>query len=741
MGKTRTSVGTSVSRAIEDALIPNSIRKAIENSVIQNTEVSEYMVAGLADGLASRCHRMYDFAARGLYAHGRPSGNFYTPAETGEDEVLTVLRGIEGAGVDVMLEYLHYGAPNNLHFGWVRLVEDHGYDTDTNQLGELTAAKGAPVYLEDMVSVVPLADADKIDTATLAQWGISPRAGSTPERLASTGAARKLLKHSPVEYSAAATQEHLRVTYVWMAAGGLQRESLTIPVTGLSETVKFFHAAYTADGVRKFFFYEDGDGAYAALDAVFDAPPSPNGSFFPFIYFRFDKKSELENTESASYKTGKQLMGHLGMDYDSVAEAINANPDIADVEQAMLMMAVPANTTNKIECRYLWDFFNDMNESRPPPERFQFQDEGLLGSIIDAVGGFDGPGVAIQDGRFKMWLDNEGIYKRRVAGKIGRIGTYSGGYQSSPAAIDAIDPVTGETTRFTTPGGYHFYRRQVSSAFYDEIQVVGLRTLFQIYGGHMSIGDEEDPILLVPLDKAITGRYPMTKREELYARSLHYVFNSRVTQKVKWYQTSFFRAVLIIVMIVVTVLTQGATAKELAALIAAGSYAAAAYIVLVKILETLLIRAIFKVLVRALGTKAAFVVAVLAAVAGVVDAIDSGSLAGAPFAKDLLMLSSGLTAALDTEFQDQLLNLSKEFEDFDYWKKEQEEVLKAGRDLLGDVTHLNPFVIFGESPQDYYNRTVHSGNIGVLSIEAVSGFVETKLQLPKLQDSLGGMTT
>lgn len=737
MGKTRTSVGTSVSRAIEDALIPSAIRTAIENSVLTGTEMTEYMVAGLADSMAARAHRMYDFAKAGNYTHGVPSGDFYTPAVTGEAELLRVLQDIEGPGVPLSLQYRHYGAPNNLHFGWVQLITEHGYNTATNQLADLSEIKGSPVYLEDMVVVIPASEASQQDTDSLKQWGFSPRSGHTPDRPAPAAGIRGMIPHSPVELSATATVEHLRVTYVWGTAGSLQRESLEIPVTGLSESALYFHASYLAGDELKYFFYRDGAGTYVLLDQVFDAPPTPNGSFFPFIYFRYEKVSELENKDSDSFKTSRRLMKQLGMDYEQVAEAINANPDIADVEQAMLMMAVPANTENQVERRYLWDFFNALYITQPTSTQASDPDSNLLADLIGRLSGFSNPGIAVQDKRFKLWLDNEGLYKRRVAGVLGKVGTYTSGFESSPKTREVLDPSTGAAVTITTPGAHHYYRRQVSAGFYDEILVVRMRTVFQIYGDYSSIGDEEDPILLIPLDKAITERYPMPKREELYSRSLHYVFNSRVTTKVKWYQTSWFRAVLIIVMIVVTVLTQGATAKELAALIQAGYYAAAAYIVLVKILEAVLIRAIFKVLVRALGTEFAFVVAVIAAAAGVISAMESGSVAGAPFAKDLLMLASGLASGVSDVTGDLLDALAGEFLALEDWKKAQEEVLEAGRDLLGENSRLNPFVIFGETPQEYYDRTVHSGNIGVLSITAISQFVAVSLTLPKLNDTLG----
>lgn len=51
-------------------------------------------------------------------------------------------------------------------------------------------------------------------------------------------------------------------------------------------------------------------------------------------------------------------MKYLGMNYGDLADSINQNPDIDDVEQALFMMGVPADTTNEVEQRYLFDFFN-----------------------------------------------------------------------------------------------------------------------------------------------------------------------------------------------------------------------------------------------------------------------------------------------------------------------------------------------------------------------------------------------
>jgi hypothetical protein len=64
-------------------------------------------------------------------------------------------------------------------------------------------------------------------------------------------------------------------------------------------------------------------------------------------------------------------------------------------------------------------------------------------------------------------------------------------------------------------------------------------------------------------------------------------------------------------------------------------------------------------------------------------------------------------------------------------------MLDKAMELLEESNILNPRIIFGESPDDFYNRTVHSGNIGVASLDAISSFVAVALVLPKMNDTIG----
>jgi hypothetical protein len=100
----------------------------------------------------------------------------------------------------------------------------------------------------------------------------------------------------------------------------------------------------------------------------------------------------------------------------------------------------------------------------------------------------------------------------------------------------------------------------------------------------------------------------------------------------------------------------------------------------------------------------------------------------------MLMLSTGLQRAVMVENYKDLLDESSNFREYADAKQES---LDAANKLLETSTVLSPFVIFGEKPEDFYNRTIHFGNIGTLGITAISSYVDIALTLPKIYDTLG----
>lgn len=745
-----TQVATQVTRAIEDDALPNSVKQGVVRAFFENGDLPEYLLEETVQSLATKADRMYEYAGRS-YAFGLPSGETYL-ATQGKEEAQAILDALEGA--PVLLDYYRYGPPNNLHVGWMRLIADHGYNPDTNILANLTAQKGKNVYLEDVQVVIPFAQKDNYEQGALSQWGSPARSGYTPERVTHANKTLgNLVEHSPVLYSHLATEEHLLVSYI-VDDPALSREyvneeytyqttyprgTLTIQTSDVDDLADFFHAKYIVGDTTKYWMYEANTGTYPALDALFNDPPTELGSFYPIAYFRHNKERVDLDKTTAEYKTSKKLVNYIGIDYQVMIDSIHENPDIKDVEQAMLIMAVPANTDSEVERKYLFDFFD---------AQYYVQDSVPLKYYADNIfsrrNTSNQSSIVIQDKRSKFALNHRGIYKKSRVGKIGAIGTHFSTFEEiSVVTHYEIEDLNAVWSRVagTAKTPCHYYRKQITENLYEEIQVIDLQLVYSIWGGYNTVGDDLDNILLIPIDRNITKEYWVKDKEELYARSLHYVFNSRVITTVKWYQQEWFSDLLKLAAIVIMVYSLGTQGYEIYAAAAAAGYTAAQAIIITILtlaLQSALIGAAFKLFVKTVGAELAFLVAVIAAAYGINGVIEAGGFqAAVPFAKDMLSVASGLVSAAGAEIQAQIGDLMGEFGEFDKYVEEQTKLLDKANDLLKTSQVLSPFVIFGESPDDYYKRTVHSGNIGTIGVSAIGNYVDRSLTLPKLSDTLG----
>jgi hypothetical protein len=728
-----TTVGASVQRVIKDEDLPNSVRTGILRSMIGNQagkfSASEMILEEVSGSIAVKADRMYRYG-KTLYAHGVPSAQLLS-ASQGRTEVEAILEDLEGT--EIAIQYSNVGPPNALHLGWMRLVSEYGYNSLTNELAVLTASKGRTVYLGDMAVLAPLSAMDTYRVGVLDFWGQSPQSGWTPART-TAATIGKLMPFTPVEATALVSSKTIRLTAVWADYTTLPvSEDITFSLDGLAdETADYFHVQYSlADGTRKWWMYKVGEGTYPELDELFQTAPSPTGTFLPITYFRFNKQSDNAVTTTPAYLTGKKMAKYLGMDYDSVANAINENPDIADVQQAMIMFAVPANTTDPLEMEYLYEFFNNLFSARA----FKYRTP-VVGDVAATQANdpnLNTHALVIEDERFKMTLVDQGIFKRMVHGTIGDVGEFE--HEVTTTWKTRTFDVEGVAVNQDYEVKVHNYRKQVSLGLYEEIQVVGLEMQYYAAEYTAAIADEEDTFLLIPIDRSITHeKFNILEREKLYARSLHWVFVSLVYTKLAWYQQDFFQFVLLVVAIAVSIYSLGESLAALSQALSTGTTAviqAAALDLVKQLLVRLVIAEAFQLFVKAVGFETAFLLAVVSALSAGILYIESGSFTGVPWAKDLLALSNGLTRAAESVLKERIDDLLEDYKSFVRQVEEETKTLETSRELLENRSLLSPFVIFGETPDEYYNRTVHAGNIGTLGIVAVSDYVQSSLALPR----------
>jgi len=644
-----TQVGTSVSRVITNERIPNAVTAGSVKALIQSTDLVDEIMEELIGSIAVRAGQMYNYA-KNTYTYGLPSGSFKTAATDGLLEATDVLTALEGA--PVTLEYSYLTEANLLHMGWTQLIALHGYVQSTNEIVGLTAQIGHKVYLEDLVVVIPASTLTERTEGELAQWGIAATAGWTPARNYSEQRAM-----SPYISSAVAVTEHILVNYIWNVGTDIFRDSFNLELPDFNSEVDYFHVKYKVGNTFKYWMYEDNLGTYPELDAVYNTPPV-SGTFFPFVYFRYNKTPEAVNTPG--HLTSKRLVKYLGLDYDNLVTSINENPDIGDVEQAMLTMAVPANSSNPIELEYGSEEYTE---------------------------------------------------------------SYGGSIEEKEVTTDS-----------------YYYRQQITANQCIEIRVKDLEMVYHIYGGYNVTADETDNILLVPLDHSITETFSIMDREELYARSLHFVFNSRVVTKVKWYQQQWFADFLMIVAIIILFYTGVDTTGAVGSYLAAAGLTGTALIIGVFIVNAIIGMAIgyvLKIIIKEIGIELAFLIALIVALYYGPKALQAMGMPGVTTAEQLLWMATGIMSAQSAIIADDMKGLAAEQEALDLLITESDRKIEAANKLLENNNRLSPFIIFGETPNDYYNRTIHSGNIGVLSLGIPAAFVTIALKLPDINETIG----
>lgn len=741
-----TTVATFGTRLLEPKNIPNSVLSGAVQGLAKNGSVPEYVSEALVSSMGLRAESMYKYGDR-KYFYGSPSGEIYS-ANQGTSQVLALLTSLYGSAVSI--DYSRLGLSNPMHLGWTLLIDEYGYDPGTNTLELLKDPDGKATYLKDLQVVIPTALAS-IQPTVLEQWGVAGNAGPSPSRNGSNLFSLfdlAYLSYSPFILSDLISEPRLLITYEWetinsfSGAVTIEEKKLEVAIPSKDPNRDFFHVRFYVDDKVRYQQFPIGTGEYPTLDQIIQSPLKPLGSFFPFLHLRNNKKSLNTDKEGEAYKSSVKLADYISVDVDQLIEGIEKNENVKDVTQAVLMLAVPVDTKDQLELRYLFDYFEKLHFAGTN----QYQTTALAEldyllsgeSLMDKIrGGYNRSvkgTIVIRDKLFSMSIHNSGTFKRLKAGVLGKIGTYAsdiGTYETTSKGVGYDgDPVSVITTR-----KFHAYRKQISDVIYEEVRVEDLTMNFYIEGYYTASTFEGNAIAVMPLDNSITRSYSLPDREKLYSSGLHLVFNARQDQEVKWYQREEFGAVLKIIGVIILVVTWDPQWLVMATAAMAGGAALISFIyaVAAALIQQIVIAFAIKLFIQEVGMDVALIVAIVAAAVGLykLNAAE-WSLKLAPMAKDLLLASTALSQGINNRVLTLMGELKDDSDRFNLYTSEQEKKLKESTALLDSSVALTPFTVFGESPDEYFARTVHSGNVGILGLDAVESFVDMALMLPKL---------
>lgn len=158
---------------------------------------------------------------------------------------------------------------------------------------------------------------------------------------------------------------------------------------------------------------------------------------------------------------------------------------------------------------------------------------------------------------------------KTVSGVIGSVGSYVR-YSRTVKYTENVDSGNTQYTQ-TRIGTVYGIRKQVSESYYEEMEFGNCSTAWKVGGyelnGKLSM-DSKGEVYIPITDIGLEGlRY-----EELHyavARSISMLALSIVKVKTKWYQSGFFKFVMIVVLVAVTIATAGASIGATASGIAA----------------------------------------------------------------------------------------------------------------------------------------------------------------------------
>lgn len=498
-----------------------------------------------------------------------------------------------------------------------------------------------------------------------------------------------------------------------------------------------------SDGERKdkalFWNYDPLTNQYPEL-----APEGIGGGYtqyMPIVPLRVNNQSLTDSAhmDTPLYKTSKQLLGILDISIKELDEGVNNNPDINSIDHAYVVMGVSLHTDKPESISYLFEFFRDLStRSNVTKVDFDKWNSGITTPPINIV--------HINDATYSAYIAYYYATRSYVTGSLGKIGTATreiiqGAGRLTYRSLDSgSNDNGGYIYGCEDPASTLILKKQVTETQYEVVTVAGAVHVNRMHGAadyFTNITKQEHDNFIIPINVSIVSQFSTLQRNTIYYDSIKIVFHAYEYQKLKWYETGFFKFVMLVVSIAFTVFTAGAS-SFITGLIGAISAGAIAFMqfILPRILGIIAVKYAFQLAAEHLGVEVA---AILATIAILLGAAGNESLFNLPNADILSLIgTTGFKSAMQVG-QD---IITAGFESLDVLTSDREQQLEDAQSKLETVSSIDPLSMFTsmgmvpmESMDSYVNRSLMV-NSGLLSISAVSSYVDTQLSLPTLRGSV-----
>ena len=503
---------------------------------------------------------------------------------------------------------------------------------------------------------------------------------------------------------------------------------------------------------KKYFMYEAGTGTYPTLDAILN-DDVVESDYYPVVPLRVWNTdwANPDNVPPDEFKANKSILRRIGVNLSTLGDKLNENPDVDDIDHAFFVMGISLNSKYESSIAYLHDYFKYLAQRSPSNKTAYvtwYTDNVSSGTIGKTVPKPPVNNLKIRQEPYDVTISYQYASFVVKTGSIGSKGTIT--REKGTAATITIVNEFDESTELTTDVSVIYFRKQISDTQYEEVEMCGLQHINHIYKGHNvetsgwgSLDDLDNESFLIPLCHSIVVNMSLVDRTQMTFDCLHLVANSYQETKLKWYQSSWFKIVLIAIVIVISVISAGSlvagASAAASAATAAGTSAALAVAVYLgtQIVIGVAIAIAIQQVAKHVAPEIGLAIAVIALAYGVSSQAGAGGSKGLPYASEVLQLVPAVTKGVNARLQEDLQEVMKEmrlqteqYEDKMEQIKDAMNALNGNQDIsIEDLTRSGYLNLF-ENAQTFFARTLVQ-NPGVISLNTVQDYITTMLALPE----------
>lgn len=364
----------------------------------------------------------------------------------------------------------------------------------------------------------------------------------------------------------------------------------------------------------KVVIYKEGTGNLT-YDAMFLADANM-GTFLPFVPLRKWNTFIGPDYEPDTYAwTTKAVKRSMDKKIGFVIDQLKDNDSIGDIDFAYLSYGVSLNTKEKASMKYIYKLFQMLNDMGAGGDaqhaewltRWNLANTLQLawaawktaqGNPADPLYGTPEPPQAAYPAQptkqlqvfsnstnYNMIINWMGIVEEtnlpglgQVGAKVGDLWFTKDGEDLFPEILISRGKVDDRVLRVDAVSLYW----QDSADSHRRIAISGLKHINTIYkgksvqiGAHAALDDPEESGFIVPLHEGVLRAMSLKDSTQMSTACSYMILNYYQVVKQKWYQSSWFKIVLIVVVIVITIVSVGTGAASAGVLGTAASVGAA----------------------------------------------------------------------------------------------------------------------------------------------------------------------